>query len=90
MCSGARRAQVFPDAAVVGPWLPQDGFDWMVEEFTFELDGRVVQRGKATQQMMAPEPALEYIRGVFPIVPGDVVMTGAVPCARHPLRIMPI
>jgi 2-keto-4-pentenoate hydratase/2-oxohepta-3-ene-1,7-dioic acid hydratase in catechol pathway len=49
----------------------------MAEEFTFELDGRVVQRGRATQQMTAPEPALEYIRSVFPVVPGDVVMTGA-------------
>ncbi len=75
--SASASAQVFPDAAVLGPWLPQDGFDWMAEEFTFELDGRVVQRGRATQQMTAPEPALEYIRSVFPVVPGDVVMTGA-------------
>ena len=68
--------QVFPNAAVLGPWLPHDSFDWLNEEFTFSLDGKVVQRGRVSQQMMAPEPALSYIRGMFPLLADDVIMTG--------------
>ena len=67
---------MFPDAAVLGPWLPHDSFDWMNEEFSFSLDGKVVQRGRVSEQMMAPEPALAYIRSMFPVLADDVIMTG--------------
>ncbi len=69
-------SQVFPDAAVLGPWVPKDSFDWVNEEFLFELDGKIVQRGQAKQQMLGPGPALHYIRSVFPTLPNDIVMTG--------------
>ncbi|KAK9845792.1 hypothetical protein WJX81_002528 [Elliptochloris bilobata] len=68
--------KVFPDAAVLGPWVPHDSFDWMNAEFFFELDGKAVQRGRVSQQMLAPQLALEYIRSVFPVCAHDVVMTG--------------
>ena len=53
----------------------------MNEEFSFSLDGKVVQRGRVSEQMMAPEPALAYIRSMFPVLADDVIMTGELgPC----------
>ncbi len=69
--------KVFPDAAVVGPWVPPSRFaDYANKEFTFLLGGKVRQRGTANQMTMKIESAIEYASQFFPLCDGDLLFTG--------------
>ena len=70
-------SKCFNGSAVVGPWIDVEGFEnYLDEEFQFVLDGEVKQKGKGKEMRLAPEQAIEYIDGFFPVQEGDVVFTG--------------
>lgn len=50
--------------------------NYLEQEFEFKLDGEVRQKGTGNMMRMAPEQAIEYIDGFFPLQDGDVVFTG--------------
>ena len=78
-------AKVFPDAALIGPFIAIGDFaDYLDTEFTFALDGKVRQRARGLQMLTQPKELLAYIGSRFPLCPGDVVFTGT-PCGVGPV-----
>jgi len=70
-------AKVFPDAAIIGPWVPHQQFtDFMTCEFMLSLDGRLSQRAKGIEMMMHPIDLLMYVSQFFPLKAGDIIFTG--------------
>ncbi len=70
-------AKVFPDAAILGPWIPIDQFENFVQqEFKLLLDGKERQRARGCEMMMDPLSLLVYISQFFPLKAGDCIYTG--------------
>ncbi len=78
-------SKVFPDSAVVGPWMKVESFpNFLDAEFTFKLNGEVRQRGKGSQMCFSPQKCVAYINEFFPLLPGDLIFTGT-PAGVGPL-----
>lgn len=70
-------AKVFPDAAVVGPWISVGEFpDWSKAPFTFSVNGKVVQQGRATEMTFSPADCVALASEFFPLCDGDLLFTG--------------
>lgn len=70
-------AKVFPDAAILGPWISCDEFQHFMDcNFQLTLDERVTQCAKGQDMMMHPVDLLVYISGFFSLKAGDIVFTG--------------
>ena len=70
-------SKVFPDSAVVGPWLRVSEFtNYLDEKFTFSLDDRVKQESFGKNMIMDPIECVSYISKFFPLVAGDLIFTG--------------
>lgn len=70
-------SKVFPDAAIVGAWIPVGEFrDYLDAEFTLAIDGSVRQRGKGSQMTFSPAQCVAYLSDFFPLVKGDLIYTG--------------
>ena len=65
--------KVFPDAAVVGPWLPFKEND---VTFELQLNGVRKQHAKLSDMRMSPVELLVYASQHFPICAGDMLFTG--------------
>ncbi|MBY0378678.1 MAG: fumarylacetoacetate hydrolase family protein [Gammaproteobacteria bacterium] len=68
--------KVFPDAAVIGPWLSLDNLEMEKLNFEFVLNGDVRQRGRSADMRFNPIELLVYASQYFPICAGDVLFTG--------------
>jgi 2-keto-4-pentenoate hydratase/2-oxohepta-3-ene-1,7-dioic acid hydratase in catechol pathway len=69
--------KVFPDAAVVGPWLELKTLPQFAdEEFSLSLDGSIKQRAYAKQMSHSPAECLAYASQFIPICAGDIFFTG--------------
>ncbi|SRR5579883_2332824 len=80
-------AKVFPDAAIVGPWIPVDEFNnYMSTEFSLTIDGELRQRAFPQQMMMKPDELVVYIKEFFPLCTGDLIYTGT-PVGVSPVQI---
>lgn len=70
-------SKVFPDSAVVGPWLRVSEFsNYLEEKFTFSLDDKVKQEGFGKSMLLSPVECVSYISKFFPLVAGDLIFTG--------------
>lgn len=70
-------SKVFPDSAVVGPWLsPKEFPKWEITPFSLTIDGTLRQKGEATQMLLPPKECLGHISQYFPLEAGDLVFTG--------------
>jgi 2-keto-4-pentenoate hydratase/2-oxohepta-3-ene-1,7-dioic acid hydratase in catechol pathway len=78
-------SKVFPDSAVVGPWVRVAEFpDFMDQQFAFSLDGKVSQSGYGNQMTLDPAQCVAYISQFFPLSAGDLIFTGT-PAGVGPL-----
>lgn len=68
--------KVFPDAAVIGPWLAVDSLDVRALQFEFALNGEVRQQGNSAEMRFNPVELLVYASQYFPICAGDLLFTG--------------
>ena len=69
--------KVFPDAAVIGPWISIDDFpDFMTTPFSLTLDGKLRQHDCANSMTMKPVDLIMYISQFFPLCEGDLIFTG--------------
>ena len=69
-------AKVFPDAAVIGPWLKINDLDFLDLEFNFSLDGQIRQHGMGNQMLFSPIDLIKYASQHFLLCPGDILFTG--------------
>ncbi len=70
-------AKVFPDAAIVGPWISYTSWqDYINSPFELQLEEQVSQRAKGSDMMMEPVALLVYISQFFYLKAGDMVYTG--------------
>lgn len=70
-------SKVFPDAAVVGPWIPIVDFtDVWKAEFSFTLNGKTAQRGNASEMTFSPIDCVKLASEHFPLCDGDLLFTG--------------
>ncbi|MCD6044987.1 MAG: hypothetical protein K0R48_150 [Gammaproteobacteria bacterium] len=68
--------KIFPDAAIIGPWLSLDLVDSDAWQFTFDLNGEVRQHGNSAEMHLSPVELLVYASQYFPICAGDLLFTG--------------
>lgn len=68
--------KVFPDAALIGPWLFLNTLDMQALNFEFALNGEVRQRACSAEMRFNPVELLVYASQYFPICAGDVLFTG--------------
>ena len=70
-------AKVFPDAAVLAPWLAVTDFPhYMDTPFSLRVNGELRQQAWGNDMMMHPIDLLIYISHYFPLCAGDVIFTG--------------
>lgn len=70
-------SKVFPDCAVVGPWVRLSEFsNYLEENFTFLLNDEMRQQNVGKNMRMNPIEIVSYISEFFPLVAGDLIFTG--------------
>jgi len=70
-------SKVFPDCAIIGPWLSLRAFpNYLEENFTFSLAGELRQSGFGKNMRLGPAACIAYISKYFQLVAGDLVFTG--------------
>lgn len=77
--------KVFPDAAVIGPWIPLENVDLYDLTFEFSLNGEIRQQDNITHMRMNPVELLQYASEYFPLCAGDVLFTGT-PAGVGPVK----
>ncbi|MDP1573700.1 MAG: fumarylacetoacetate hydrolase family protein [Coxiellaceae bacterium] len=69
--------KVFPDAAVIGPWIKCDNLDSCLEkEFNFSLNNQLKQTGLGKNMLFSPIDLIVYVSHYFPLSAGDILFTG--------------
>lgn len=67
--------KVFPDAAVIGPWLEiHDNF--LNEDFSFSLNQKLKQKSSGAKMLFNPIELIVYASQFFPLCEGDILFTG--------------
>lgn len=80
-------SKVFPDSAIIGPWIPVRKFsDYLDVEFTFTLQEKVRQRGRGHDMLLSPEACVAYASEFFPLCSGDLLFTGT-PAGVGPIGV---
>lgn len=70
-------SKVFPDAAVLGPWISYERFpEYLNTEFQLDINDVRKQYAKGADMMMKPVDLLMYISQFFPLKAGDIIYTG--------------
>ena len=69
-------AKVFPDAAIIGPWIATTDLDFLDEEFSFSLDQHLRQQAHGRQMLFDPVALIVYASSFFPLCAGDILFTG--------------
>ena len=69
-------AKVFPDAAVIGPWIKIHDLDFLKEAFQFTLDSVVRQKSHGSEMIFNPVELIMYASQFFPLCEGDILFTG--------------
>ena len=77
-------SKVFPDAAIVGPWVRLSEFpNYLEDSFTFLLNDEVRQQGVGKNMRMNPAEIVSFISEFFPLVAGDLIFTGTPAGVSH-------
>ena len=70
-------AKVFPDAAIIGPWVNYQSFpNYLETPFQLFINDELKQSAKGSDMMSNPEDLLVYISQFFPLRAGDIIFTG--------------
>lgn len=70
-------AKVFPDAAILAPWLAVADFpDYMDVDFSLTINGQLRQWAQGNSMQMPPHELIVYLSHYFPLCAGDVIFTG--------------
>ena len=68
--------KVFPDAAIIGPWIETSSLDFLDLDFTFTLDNELKQKSSGHKMIFNPIDLIVYASNYFPLCEGDILFTG--------------
>lgn len=69
--------KIFPDAAVIGPWLSIENLDQHLStEFSFSLNNEIRQKGFGKNMLFSPIDLVVLASQYFPLCEGDILFTG--------------
>lgn len=69
--------KVFPDAAVIGPWMPVNNIKNILNQsFSFSLNSEIRQTGLGKNMLFLPIDLIMYASQYFPLTEGDILFTG--------------
>jgi len=69
--------KVFPDAAVIGPWLTANNIEkTLSQSFSFSLNSELRQKGLGKNMLFSPIDLVVYASKYFPLSEGDLLFTG--------------
>lgn len=70
-------AKVFPDAAVIGPWILADNIEKILNQsFSFLLNGDIRQHDCGKKMLFSPIDLVMHASQYFPLHEGDILFTG--------------
>lgn len=69
-------SKVFPDAAIIGPWIPYNAKNFLNTPFQLMVDGVVKQHSHGHQMLFKPADLIHYASQFFPLCAGDILFTG--------------
>lgn len=69
-------SKVFPDAAIIGPWINVVNMDFLDTEFTFTLDKLLKQKSCGKNMLFNPVELIVYASKHFALCEGDILFTG--------------
>lgn len=70
-------AKVFPDSALIGPWIAIDTFtNFLTESFIVKVNNQIKQQATGNDMRMSIAELIIYISQYFPLCPGDLIFTG--------------
>ena|SRR3990167_10795524 len=69
--------KVFPDAAIIGPWLPIENLDQHLSiEFSFSVNNEIRQKDFGKNMLFSPIDLIVLASQYFPLCEGDIIFTG--------------
>lgn len=69
--------KVFPDAAIIGPWLPIDNVEKILStEFSFSINNQLRQTSFGKNMLFSPIDLIVLASQYFPLCEGDIIFTG--------------
>lgn len=69
-------SKVFPDSAIIGPWINTDNLDFLKLPFTFSLNSQIKQSSLGKNMIFNPIELIQYASEFFPLCVGDILFTG--------------
>ena len=70
-------SKVFPDSAVVGPWVRVSEFpDYTEQNFTLAIDDEIRQESSGQKMLFTPAECVAYVSQFFLLKVGDLIFTG--------------
>lgn len=79
-------SKVFPDSAILGPWMSRDEFpNFMDTDFHLRQGDTIRQNGKPREMILSPAQAISYASQLFVLSPGDILFTGT-PAGVGPVK----
>jgi len=78
-------AKVFPDAAIIGPWIDVAALpNWIEAPFFLKQGAILCQHASAGDMLCSPTFLIAYISQFFPLCAGDIIFTGT-PAGLKPI-----
>lgn len=71
------KAKSFRGACVISEWLPfKDSEDFYRQDIELKVNGAVRQKCSLTAMIFKPKDLLPHLKAVYPVEPGDILLTG--------------
>lgn len=69
--------KVFPDSAIIGPWLPVENLDAVLSTaFSFSVNHEIRQQGFGKNMLLSPVDLIVLVSQYFSLCEGDILFTG--------------
>jgi 2-keto-4-pentenoate hydratase/2-oxohepta-3-ene-1,7-dioic acid hydratase in catechol pathway len=69
-------AKVFPNSAIIGPWIECTYEDLADIQFALKLNGELKQNSQLQNMILNPQQLVQYASNFFQLCPGDIIFTG--------------
>ncbi|WP_374078945.1 fumarylacetoacetate hydrolase family protein [Bdellovibrio bacteriovorus] len=80
-------AKSFKDSCPLSNFFPVNDLDELKNlEIRLKVNGEVRQNGNTSQMIFSLESLIQYVRQHFPVVPGDLLLTGT-PAGVGPIKV---